>query len=97
MNILEDLERDEVDSAAKGVLFGNGFRLMAPPERSEQFTSKCIAAAVQNGTALVSTVDLFKVAKYLAENEDEEFARTCRRVMLEGTGELVFPELPNPQ
>lgn len=30
MNILEDLERDEVEEPAKGVLFGNGFR-QSPP------------------------------------------------------------------
>ena len=79
MNILEDLERDEIEHPAKGVLFGNSFRLTAPNGRTEQFTTKCIAAAKQNGTALMSTLELFKAAKYLAENEDSVFAKTAER------------------
>lgn len=37
MNIHEDLTREEVQEPAKGVLFGNAFRLSPPSEREEFF------------------------------------------------------------
>jgi hypothetical protein len=73
MNVLEDLEREEVELPAKAVLFGNDFRLAEPSERPEQFTTKCQTAPQQNGTALIRTVELFYAAKYLAENENDAF------------------------
>lgn len=94
MNILEDLEREEVEEPAKGVLFGNGFRLTPPEDRAVQFTAKCISASKQNGTALVSTSELFRAAKYLAEIDDVNFARQCREAILNGTGLVTLPALP---
>lgn len=58
MNILEDLEREEVEEPAKGVLFGNGYRLSPPEDRADQFTAKCVSASQQNSTALVSTSEV---------------------------------------
>jgi hypothetical protein len=48
MNVLEDLEREEVELPAKVVLPGNGFRLVELSERPEQFTIKCQTASQQN-------------------------------------------------
>lgn len=45
MNILEDFESDDVETMAKGVLFGNAFRLTRVEERGEFFTQKCKTAA----------------------------------------------------
>ncbi|WP_050010631.1 hypothetical protein, partial [Herbaspirillum sp. B65] len=70
MNVTEDLARDSVDLPAKGVLFGNGYRLLAPENRPDQFTDKCKNAAAASSTALIATSDLFKVAQYLAGNQD---------------------------
>ena len=95
MNILEDLQREEVASAAKGVLFGNGFRLLPPSERSEQFTEKCISAAKTNSTALVSTSDLFMAAQYLSEKSDRRYAKKCRDAILSGIALVNFPA-PSP-
>ena len=95
MNILEDLEREEVEEPAKGVLFGNGYRLTPPEERADQFTAKCVSASNQNSTALVCTTELFKVAKYLAENNDDEFARKCREAILNGIGLIALPDPPS--
>jgi hypothetical protein len=86
MNIHEDLCREEVSSPAKGVLFGNSFRLQPPDARAVQFTDKCISAAVRQSTALVATSDLFLVTQYLAEHTDEGYSAGCRDAMLTGNG-----------
>jgi hypothetical protein len=94
-NIQEDLERDEVTEPAKGILFGNAHRLMSPEERTEIFTEKCRANAKRTGTALISTPDLFAVAKYIQEAGDDEFAASCREAIAKAGGERVtFPAVP---
>jgi hypothetical protein len=40
-NIQADLQREETEKPATGILFGNGFRLVRPKDRPEQFTQKC--------------------------------------------------------
>ena len=45
----EDFARDDVTEHAKGVLFGNGFRLTPPTEREEGFTEKCFSSARRTG------------------------------------------------
>lgn len=95
MNIHEDLQRDEVSSPAKGVLFGNGFRLAAPSSREFQFTEKCINASKSSSTALVATSELYIAVQYLANQTDEEFAQRCRDAILSGVGMVAFPLLPS--
>jgi hypothetical protein len=94
MNVQEDLLREEVNTPAKPVLFGNGFRLQAPSEREDQFTQKCHSAAALSSVALVATTDLFGSVQYLASEQDEEFAKECRRVLLSTIGRVSFPEPP---
>lgn len=90
-NIQSDLQREEVEAPAIGILFGNGFRLTKPEDRSEQFTTKCLNSA-KRGTILIRTPDLYKVAKYLSENKDDEYAKACRDAILAGKGSIVnFP------
>lgn len=97
MNIHEDLQREEVTAPAKGVLFGNGYRLTPPSERKTQFTDKCITAATSQVTALVTTSSLFKAVKYISGQEDDEYASKCRAAMLIGIGLVEMPEPPNCQ
>lgn len=95
VNIQEDLQRDEVENSATGILFGNGFRLTKPSERAEQFTTKCINTAKSSNCALVRTADLFYVAKYAKESKDENFAKSCRDAIKNGVGKIVdFPTVP---
>ncbi|CCF19840.1 conserved protein of unknown function [Pseudorhizobium banfieldiae] len=94
MNIHEDFAREEVTTPAKPILFGNGFRLQIPTERDVQFTAKCIASATTSGTGLVATADLFRVAKYVADTGDADFAALCRVSLLKAAGLLSFPEVP---
>lgn len=94
MNIHEDLQRDEVNTSAKGVLFGNGYRLAPPSERDSQFTEKCIAAAQSSSTALLATSNLFVSVQYLSEQFDDEYAKRCREAMLAGIGLVTLPVPP---
>lgn len=97
MNIHEDLQREEVTAPAKGVLFGNGYRLAPPAERGAQFTEKCITAATSQATALVATSSLFNAVQYLSAQVDCEYSRKCRAAILNGVGLVEFPVPPNEQ
>ena len=95
MNVHEDFSRDGVTEMAKGVLFGNAYRLRALPDRGYYFTEKVTTAAKSNGFALVRTPDLFDVAKYLSNRVDDEFSKKCREAILSASGEVVlFPAIP---
>lgn len=91
----EDFARDEIDEYAKGVLFGNAYRLSNPSERGDFFTKKCLSGAKRSAVALVRTTDLFTVAKYLKENKDAGFAKSCRESIMQTEGKIVeFPMTP---
>jgi hypothetical protein len=95
-NLQEDFAREEVSDFAKGVLFGNAFRLRPLDERTEFFTEKCFTSAKRAKVVLVRTTDLFRVAKHLKENKSEAFARKCRESLMATEGEVVvFPEPPS--
>ncbi len=94
LNVYEDLGREEVNTPAKAVLFGNAFRLVPIRERIEPFTTKCVSAASTSSTALVFTPDLFIVAKYLLDNSDNAFAIECRKALLSSVGRVEFPSIP---
>jgi hypothetical protein len=94
MNIYEDLQREEITAPAKGVLFGNGYRLTPPQEREVQFTEKCIAAAQSSSTALVPTTSLFAAVQYLSEQLDVGYAKMCREAILSGVGQVTLPVPP---
>jgi len=96
MNIHEDLQREEVTKPAKGVLFGNGYRLTLPQSRESQFTEKCISAAISSSTALVSTSELFRATQYLDAQPDDEFSAACRMAIFNGIGVVTLPATPAP-
>lgn len=90
-----DFAREEVEEKAFGILFGNPERLKDPKKRTLDFTTKCKSGAKREKIALVKTVDLFVVAKYLSENKDEEFKKACRVAIHSGLGEIVkLPDIP---
>lgn len=90
-----DFARDEVEEKAFGILFGNPQRLTSPDKRTLDFTEKCKTGAEREKIALIKTSDLFKIAKYLAENSDEQFKNKCREAIHNGLGTIVvFPDLP---
>lgn len=91
----EDFHREEIEEKAYGILFGNPQRLLDPKDRTEDFTTKCKSGAKREQIGLISTVDLFKVAKYLSENDNENFKVECRKAIKEQLGNVVeFPEIP---
>jgi len=92
-NINEDFSRDDVNTPAKGVLFGNGFRLSKPDNRKDEFTSKCLTNAKRLGTALVRTTDLYHVVLHILDNpKDVAFKEKCREALETTAGGVVrFP------
>ncbi|SEL51395.1 hypothetical protein SAMN05428989_1819 [Pseudoxanthomonas sp. GM95] len=97
-NLSEDFQRDEVDEYAKGVLFGNPYRISPPLDRSAPFTAKCVSAAKRLGVALVNTPDMFESARYLSAVNDPGYALLCRKAIRDANGELVvFPVVPGAQ
>ena len=91
-NIHEDYERDEVSTHAKGVLFGNPFRLLPPNERTEFFTQKALESAKRTGIALVNTHEFFEVVKYLKNTNDQDYAKLVRECFKNTNGDIVkFP------
>ena len=94
LNLHEDLERDEVSSPAKGVLFGNAYRLKPLNERQQPFTDKCLLSSNTSSTALVHTPDLFSVVHYVSETNDLVFAESCRKTLIETVGLVKFPAIP---
>lgn len=95
VNIQEDLQRDEIEAPAIGILFGNGFRLTKPSERLEQFTTKCMNTVKSSNCILIKSTDLFYVAKYIQEFGDTKFANSCRDNIKNSIGKIVeFPGLP---
>lgn len=97
MNIHEDLQREEVDRPAKGILFGNAFRNTPPEKRGAQFTEKCISAAQMQGIGLVATSDLFHAVKHVADTGDLSFSKACRESLVAGIGIVTLPNPPDTQ
>lgn len=93
-NINEDFARDEVTDYAKGVLFGNAYRLKPPVERPPAFTEKCMTASDRLRAALVRTEDLFAPCQYLTQKKDAVFAAACRAAILTTCGVVAFPDIP---
>ena len=94
-NIQEDFAKDNVNAYAKGVLFGNAFRLAPVARRKPTFTDKCVEGALRSRIALVRTPDMFEPARFLKASRDAEYARRCRKAIFEAEGAIVeFPDLP---
>jgi hypothetical protein len=95
-NLQEDFAREGVTDFAKGVLFGNPFRLAPPADRPPFFTEKCLSAARRARIALVRTPDLFEPAKYMKEHPaDLDYAAQCRKAIFRAEGQVVvFPAAP---
>lgn len=91
-NIQDDQEKNELEEAAKGVLFGNGYRLLEPEKRNIQFTDRCIRRATSTNVSLVATSELFKAVYYLSQSHDDNYARLCRRAILDGSGIVDLPD-----
>jgi len=90
-----DFARDEIKEKAFGILFGNAQRLIHPEIRNLDFTQKCKIGAEREKIALIKTMDLFNVSRYLKENKDEGFRKQCRKAIYNGLGRLVeFPTTP---
>jgi hypothetical protein len=94
-NLTEYLSKEEVTDPAKGILFGNGYRLTEPKDREIGFTDKCIKVSLHSNIVLVHTHELFPIVNYLNENTDDSFKLLCRKALLQtASGIVKFPEIP---
>ena len=93
--IHEDYEREEIQTEAIGLLFGNPHRLLNPAARKDFFTKKCTQGAARRKIGLIKTTDLFNICKYLIDNSDEDYKKECRKEIIKGLGKIVkFPKIP---
>ena len=77
-------------------MFGNAERLQEPKNRKLDFTTKCKTGAEREKIALIKTVDLFVVAKYLVEHNDGVYKKACRDAIHQQLGKVVvFPTVPD--
>jgi len=91
-------QQSHVEEPAKGVLFGNGYRLLPPEKREEQFTEKCRKTAEQQNISLIRTSDLFPLYQYLLIKDDKDFKSKCRKAIVDNFSGIVrFPEVPKPK
>ncbi len=94
-NIGEDFDRENIEDYARGILFGNAYRLKPVEERGDYFTQKCLKGAKRTGITLVRTPDLFTVVQYIRQSNDLEYAKACRNAIAQTKGEIViFPPIP---
>jgi hypothetical protein len=84
----------------KGILIGNGFRLLAPeaPERQSQFSDHAQRGAARNDFCLVPTTELFKaVCAVLESPQDDSLKRVIRESLLTTVGVWRFVRQETPQ
>ena len=93
----EYYDEPKVDPAKpiKLVLFGNPMRLKVPNDRTLDFTKACKDIAKNNQVSLVKTVDLFKIAAYIKDTGDKDFAKSCvDSIFNTEHGVVSFPKIP---
>jgi hypothetical protein len=84
----------------KGILIGNGFRLLAPnaPERRTQFSEHAQRGAARNHFCLVPTTELFKaVCAVLESPKDQALRKSIRESLLGTTGPWSFAREQAPE
>lgn len=91
------VEKDiNIDSLSiSHVLFGNAYIAIPPEQREEYFGQHVYKIAQLHKIKLVRTPDLFKVALYIKNTNDQSFAKKCYNAFFENTaGILEFPPTP---
>lgn len=90
----EDFEKEEIETKAFGLIFGNPKRFILPKDRGIGFTSKCIEGAKREKIGLINTSDLFLICKQILETHNEGFKEQCRNAIHVQLGEIIkFPEI----
>jgi len=93
--INRDFWRDDVEEKAFWILFWNPERLTELWKRKTDFTDKCKKWAKWDNIALIKTEDLYIISKYLKENKNEKFKKSCRKTIHDWLWWLiVFPKIP---
>ena len=74
----------------KGILIGNGYRLLAPEVRDVQFTERCQQGAEQQQYCLLDTTQLFEATKTILSDSSKEMKSHIRNQILNTTGIFTF-------
>lgn len=90
--IQEDFAREETTTFAKGILFGNAFRVEDPALRGAVFTDKVVSASLRSGIVLVDTRELFSVLRTVMRTGNAEAGREFVRQMIAHPGGLFPPQ-----
>ena len=94
----EDLGRPEITEPAKGVLFGNPFRLTEPNNREQPlFTVRVHLSCKTNlEQHWFTRLTMFPLVNYLKCNSDPTLSKQIRKAIVESEGEIVkFPDVPS--
>lgn len=90
LNRAVDEDFDLTETFSQGILIGNHFRLTDPNHRKEPFTTKVHLVAKKKNFGLLSTFEIFKAVQRIIENpNDINYRETCRKSILNTTGELI--------
>lgn len=92
------IESKDDEDVPIGVLFINSERKKEPVDRSRTkcCSPKALKLSISNGIRIVWTPDLFKVAKYVSDTDDKDFATQClNKIVQTDSGLIDFPDLPN--
>lgn len=79
----------------KAILVGNAFRQSEPNRRGEAFTDHAKTAASKFGTALVSTVPLFRAITSVLENPSDDLKSRVRKSIANCSGVWEWPQNGN--
>ena len=95
-NLNEDYGREGVTQYAKGVLFGNAYRLSPPADAIfHSWNDMPGLAAARLGVALIDTArPLCARSRHLKEHKDDAYAKACREAIFAANGAVV--QFPSP-
>ena len=92
--LLDYIEAESLEGREhKGILIGNGFRLLPPDagERQNQFSDHARRGAARNQFCLLPTTELFKaICAVLESSEDEPLKAAIRESLLAAVGQWSF-------
>jgi len=92
--LLDYIEQESLEGRDhKGILIGNGFRLLPPeaPERQNQFSDHAQRGAARNQFCLLPTTELFKAVCAVLESPQDEILKSgIRESLLSTTGPWAF-------
>lgn len=92
-----DIECTETDDVPKAVLFVNSHRKteLNTRDKTKCCSDKTIKLSKAHKIPIIWTPDLFFIAKYVKDSNDNEFAKKCMDIIIHSEGGIInFPKIP---